>query len=65
MTRCCADCARKLETHYIVTDEGSRVNGFCPICFKQTVTQIYDITPRRTRYARPSTGGGERRRAGR
>ena len=65
MTRCCARCARKLEEKYIVTDEGGAAAGFCPMCFQQTVTQIYEITPRRVRYARAQTGGGERKRAGR
>ena len=65
MTRICASCARKLEEKYIVTEEGGRADGFCPICFAQTVTQIYELTPRRPRYSRSTGGGGERRRAGR
>ena len=64
MTRCCAKCARKLEEKYIVTEEGGAADGFCPMCFTRTVTQIYEITPRRLRYARRAGGGGERNRAG-
>lgn len=72
MTRCCEACARKLETpgadgrqRYIVTPEGGRCRGFCPLCFAETVTQLWEITPRRFRYAGTGAGGGERARAGR
>ena len=71
MIRCCKSCAKKLESPgprgdqgYIVTPEGGALNGVCQLCFTQTVTQIWEITPRRPRYARRS-GGGERDRAGR
>ena len=63
MTRLCAKCALKLEDKYIVTEEGGRTVGFCPICFRQTVTFVWEITPRRPRYSRSGAGGGERRRA--
>ena len=74
MTRCCESCAGKLERPtddrksagpYIVTQEGGRIWGMCPLCFRMTETYSYEITPRRIRYARAKTGGGERERAGR
>ena len=72
MIRCCESCAKKLENPngdgsrgYIVTPEGGRCSGFCPLCFSDTVTQRYEITPRRVRYPRSQSGGGERKRAGR
>lgn len=64
MTRLCEKCARKLEEKYIVTPEGGMSLGICPLCYQTAPTQIWDITPRRVRYAR-SSGGGERKRAGR
>ena len=37
----------------------------CPLCYRETVTHAWEITPRRVRYSRSAGGGGERRRAGR
>ena len=65
MTRLCASCARKLEEKYIVTEEGGAMRGSCPICFSQTVTFVWEITPRRPRYSRSTGGGGEHSKAGR
>lgn len=65
MIRCCVSCARKLEQCNIVTDEGNDTRGVCPLCYRETVTHAWEITPRRVRYSRSAGGGGERRRAGR
>ena len=64
MTRLCERCARKLEGKYIVTPEGGMAVGVCTLCYQTAPTQIWEITPRVTRYVRRS-GGGEREKAGR
>lgn len=64
MTRLCKRCAAKLEDKYIVTPEGGVTIGICPMCYSTAATQIWEITPRRTRYT-TRTGGGERKKAGR
>ena len=60
MIRCCVSCARKLEQCNIVTDEGDDTRGVCPLCYRETVTHAWEITPRRVRYSRSAGGGGER-----
>lgn len=64
MTRLCQKCASKLGEKYIVTPEGGMTIGVCPMCYRTTATQIWEITPRRMRYTQ-RTGGGERKKAGR
>ena len=64
MIRCCAACARKLEQHNIVTDEGAVRAGRCELCFRETDTHAWEVTPRRVRWSRSTGGGGERKRAG-
>lgn len=65
MIRCCVSCARKLEQCNIVTDEGADQRSLCQLCYRETITHAWEITPRRVRYVTRSGGGGERRRAGR
>lgn len=64
MTRLCERCARKLEGKYIVTPEGGMSVSTCPLCYQTGPTQVWELTPRRVRYAARS-GGGERNKAGR
>ena len=65
MIKCCKNCAKKLEASYIMLDYGGRTKGSCPLCWKETDVQAWEITPRKQRYPQKQGGGGERKRAGR
>ena len=62
MIRCCLKCARKLEEAYILLDYGRTAREHCQLCFQETETRSWDLTPRRKRFVKRS-GSGERQRA--